>query len=57
MRTKYRKETGEEMDNDLMLTKAITRRAEITEEGKWINRNRVPAFNIGIAGRKNDEEA
>lgn len=35
MRAKHRRETGRDMDRDDTLRKAITRRAELMESGKW----------------------
>ena len=35
MKAKYKRDTGLEMSRDEFLTKAISRRAEIKETGKW----------------------
>ena len=51
MRRKHLKETGEEWTREEFLTKAVSRRAELKESGKWEKRSakHMPNIRIGIS--------
>jgi hypothetical protein len=51
IQTRYKKEHAVGMDRDELLTKAITRREELKESGKWEKQNlkdKMPNIRIGI---------